>query len=365
LRRERSHRASQPAAVDPGSEVVSTDGVIDLRSDTVTVPTPEMLNAMMEAPVGDDVYGEDPSVNRLEAMVAELVGHEAAVFVPSGTMANLVAIRTHTEPGDEIILDANSHPYHYEGGSYAAVAGVSVRFVQAERGIIRPEDIPPLVRAEDVHFARSRLVIVENTHNRGGGSVYPVETVEAIAQVCRENGLRLHVDGARLLNACVATGAAADEYGRHADSVSICLSKGLGCPVGSVLAGGTAFVARARRFRKMLGGGMRQVGYLAAAGVYALEHNVARMTEDHANARLLAEGVRAAARLKLKYDPPETNMVYFDVLPPLTADEFAAGMKEQGILIGNEGGSTFRAVTHIGITREDIERAAAVIGSRF
>ncbi|MFO7956806.1 MAG: low-specificity L-threonine aldolase [Candidatus Brocadiia bacterium] len=345
--------------------MIADDSIIDLRSDTVTVPTPEMLQAMMDAPVGDDVYGEDPSVNRLEAMVAELLGQEAAVFVPSGTMANLVAIRTHTEPGDEIILDENSHPYHYEGGSYAAVAGVSVRFVHADRGIIQPQQIPPLVRTEDVHFARSRLVVVENTHNRGGGSVYPVETVAAIGETCRDLGLRLHMDGARLLNACTATGAAPEDYGRHADSVSICLSKGLGCPVGSVLAGDTAFVARARRFRKMFGGAMRQAGYLAAAGIYALEHNVERMAEDHANAQLLAEGVRAAGRLALKYDPPETNMVYFRALPPLTADELATGLKEQGILVGNTAGDTFRAVTHIGTTEEHIRRVVAVMESRF
>ena len=334
---------------------------IDLRSDTVTIPTAPMLKAMMAAEVGDDVYGEDPSVNCLEAAVAELLGKEAALFVPSGTMANIVSIRAHTEPGDEVILDANSHCYFYEGGGYAAVAGVSVRFVQGERGIIRAEQIPPLIRPANVHFARSRLVVIENTHNRGGGSVYTVEGVEAIGRVCRDRGLRLHMDGARLLNACAATGAVPRDYTRHMDSVSICLSKGLGCPVGSLVAGGADFIARARRFRKMFGGAMRQAGYLAAAGLYALEHNVERLAEDHANARLLADAVRACPALRLKYDPPETNMVYIELLPPLEPAAFLAALKAQGVLIGQTDGATFRAVTHIGITAADIARVGRAL----
>ncbi len=336
---------------------MTTEDTIDLRSDTVTVPTPPMLAAMMAAPVGDDVYGEDPTVNRLQETMAGLLGKEAALFVPSGTMGNLVCVKTQTQAGDEVILDADSHYYFYEGGGYAAVAGVSVRFVHGERGIIRPEQIPPMVQPDDEHFARSRLVLIENTHNRGGGSVYPVETVAAIGEVCRQHGLRLHMDGARLFNACAATGARPADYARHVDSVSVCLSKGLGCPVGSVIAGGSGFIARARRFRKMFGGGMRQAGYLAAAGLYALEHNVERLAEDHANARRLADAVRAHPSLRLKYDPPETNMIYFDVLPPLDPAAFGAALAERGILIDGDG-ATFRAVTHVGITEANVERVA-------
>lgn len=339
--------------------------IVDLRSDTVSVPTPEMLDAMMRAEVGDDVYGEDPSANRLEAMTAELLGKEAAVFVASGTMANLVSIRADTEPGDEVILDADSHCFHYESAGYAAVAGVGFRLVDGERGILQPEQIEAAIRPPDVHFARSRLVILENTHNRGGGSVYPVETVQRIADVCREHDLQVYMDGARLLNACVATGAAPTDYTRHVDSVSICLSKSLGCPAGSLVAGSKEFAQRARRFRKMFGGGMRQVGYLAAAGVYALEHNVERLPEDHENARLLGDGIRGIRGLKLRYDPPDTNMVYFDVLPPCTPAEFRDAMKKAGVLVGNTGGATFRAVTHIGITRADIERVVSALQTHF
>ncbi len=338
---------------------------IDLRSDTVTVPTPEMLRAMMSAEVGDDVYGEDPTVNRLEAMTAELLGKDAALFVASGTMGNLVCVKAQTEPGDEVILDADSHYYHHEGGGYAAIAGVSLRFVHGERGIIRPEQIAAVERPRDSHFARSRLVVIENTHNRGGGSVYPVETVRGIAETCREHGLRLHVDGARLFDACIATGARPADYARHADSVTICLSKGLGCPAGSVVAGSEEFVQRAHRVRKMVGGGMRQVGYLAAAGIYALENNIQRLAEDHANARLLADGVRNCKGLKLRYDPPETNMVYVEVLPPHSADQFRQVLRQDGILIGGEGGPSFRAVTHVGITRADVERVVGVLQQHF
>ncbi len=332
---------------------------IDLRSDTVTVPTPEMLDAMMAAEVGDDVYREDPTANRLEAIAAEMLGKEAAVFVPTGTMANLLSIRTHTQPGDEIIMDAGSHPYQYEAGGYAAVAGVSVRFVSGERGIIRPDQISPQVRPDNVHFPRSRLVIIENTHNRGGGSVYPLETVRAIRRVCSEHSLRLHMDGARLFNACVATGADPADYGRLVDSVSICLSKGLGCPVGSLVAGEAEFIARARRFRKMLGGGMRQIGHLCAAGIYALENNVERLAEDHANARRLADGIRGIEGLRLKYDPPETNMVYFEALPPRSASKIAEKLERRRIRILQTGETIFRAVPHIGITAEDIDRVVA------
>ncbi|MFW6189823.1 MAG: threonine aldolase family protein [Planctomycetota bacterium] len=334
---------------------------IDLRSDTVTVPTEPMREAMAEAEVGDDVYGEDPSVNRLEATAAALLSMEAAVFVPSGTMGNLVALKTHTRPGDEVIMDADSHCYHYEGDGYAAVAGVGVRLIKSKRGVIRPQQIPPLVRQKDAHFARSRLVVVENTHNRGGGEPYPVETVAGIRDVCHKHGLSLHMDGARLFNACVATGAQPADYARHVDSVSVCLSKGLGCPVGTLLVGDRRFIDRARRWRKVLGGGMRQAGYLAAAGSYALENHVGRLAEDHENARRLADGIRGCEGLELRYDPPATNMVYFDLLPPHVPDRFGSALAAEGVRAGNAGGKTFRAVTHVGITAEDVDRVIGAI----
>jgi threonine aldolase len=339
--------------------------IVDLRSDTVTVPTPPMLQAMMAAEVGDDVYGEDRAVNRLQEMVAVMLGKEAALFVASGTMGNLVCIKSQTDPGDEIIMDADSHCYHYEGAGYAAIAGVGVHFVPATRGIMDPEQIALAVRPRDAHFPRSRLVVVENTHNRGGGSVYPVETVERIAGVCRNHGLALHMDGARLLNACVAAGVQPTDYTRHADSVTVCLSKGLGCPVGSVVAGSKEFVRRAHRVRKMLGGGMRQAGYLAAAGIYALEHNIERLAEDHANARLLADGIRGIQGLKLKYDPPETNMVYFGVQPPHSPAGLVQALQDANIRIGSIGGGTYRAVTHLGIEQADIERVTGVLRERY
>jgi threonine aldolase len=341
------------------------NGIIDLRSDTVTVPTPPMLQAMTAAEVGDDVYGEDPTVNRLQAMVADMLGKEAGLFVASGTMGNLVCIKAQTEPGDEIILDADAHCYYYEAGGYAAIAGVSVRFVPASRGIIEPEHIADAIRPRDAHFPPSRLVVIENTHNRGGGSFYPVDTVKRIGEVCRHYGLALHMDGARLFNACIAAGAKPDDYARHADTVTIALSKGLGCPVGSVVAGTEDFVRRARRVRKMLGGGMRQAGYLAAAGIYALEHNIERLAEDHENARLLADDIRTVRGLKLKYDAPDTNMVYFDVLPPHTPGGLLQVLDGESIRVGHPGGRTFRAVTHIGIARADIERVVSVLRRHF
>jgi threonine aldolase len=339
--------------------------VVDLRSDTVTIPTAGMLQAMMNAQVGDDVYGEDPTANSLEARFAEMMGMEAALFVSSGTMANLVAIKTLTHPGEEVILDADSHCYHYETGGYAAIAGVGYRFAHARQGIIQPEQIPPLVRPPDMHFARTRLVVLENTHNRGGGSVYPVQTVERIGQVCREHGLQIYMDGARLFNACIAAGASPVDYARHVDAVGVCLSKGLGCPVGSMLAGTREFIAEARRLRKVLGGGMRQIGYLAAAGIYALEHNIERLAEDHQNARILADGIRQMKGLKLIYDPPQTNMVYFDVVPPHRGSELSRLLRQEGILIDAPDGTPFRAVTHLGVSRAGIERTVQALRTHF
>ena len=334
--------------------------MIDLRSDTVTVPTPEMLRAMMSAEVGDDVYGEDPTASRLEAMAAELLGKEQAVFVPSGTMANQVSMKVWTRPGDQLLADMESHVYRHEAGAPAALSGVTFGLIEGERGILSAQQVEEAILPDDLHCPRTRLVVIENTHNGGGGTVYPVRTVREIGQLCRQRGIVLHMDGARLLNACVAEGVEVTAYTEHVDSVTLCFSKGLGCPVGSVTAGSQGFARAARRVRKMLGGGMRQIGYLAAAAIYALEHNVDRLKEDHDNARALAEGIAGVQTLHLRGEPP-TNMVYFDVLDPLTPGGVLSSLQDKGVLVLNTGGATFRAVTHLGITRQDIDRAVRAL----
>ena len=289
---------------------------IDLRSDTVTQPTPAMREAMANAPVGDDVYGEDPTVLELEARVAAMCGMEAALFLPSGTMANAVAVRTHTRPGDEIVLEKEAHIYLYEGGGFAALSGCSVAFVDGDRGRMAPTHVRSAIRKADgsgSHYPDGRLICIENTSNRGGGSCYALEDLDAIAAVGREMGCALHVDGARLMNAAVATGTSAERMLQGWDSVAICLSKGLGAPMGSMLVGGSDFIARSHRWRKMFGGGMRQVGIVAAAGLHALDHHVDRMAEDHARARRIAEALAQHPRGNVDLEGVETNMVYFGV----------------------------------------------------
>ena len=269
--------------------------MIDLRSDTVTKPTQPMREAMARAEVGDDVLGDDPTVIALERATAELLGKEAAVYMPSGTMTNQVAIRTHTEPGDEIYLAEYAHSYFYEGGGPAALSGVTCRLLPGDRGRFSADALRSVLRPRNVHFAYGKLVCVENTHNRGGGSVWPIDQIAAVADAARSADLKMHMDGARLWNASVASGVSEASYAEHFDTISVCFSKGLGAPVGSALAGGEATIARARRFRKLFGGGMRQVGIIAAGALYALEHHRDRLADDHANARGLARvGIRAA-----------------------------------------------------------------------
>lgn len=332
--------------------------IVDLRSDTVTKPSPGMRQAMAEAEVGDDVYGEDPTVRRLEEKVAALYGKEAALYFPSGTMANQVAIRAHTEPGDEVILEAMGHSYFYESGAMAALSGVQARPLSGLDGILDPEDVRRAVNLPNDHFARSRLVIVENTSNRGGGTVYRLERLQAIAEVAAAQGLIVHVDGARLMNAAVALSTSPASLVARAASATLCLSKGLGAPVGSVLAGSRAFIDRAHRFRKMFGGGMRQVGVLAAAGLYALEHNVERLAEDHAHQRALAEGL---ARIEgLAIDPAKypTNMCYVQVRRPgKTAPAVVQELKAAGVLANATSPSDIRFVTHLDVSRADVEDA--------
>ncbi|ARK13233.1 GntG family PLP-dependent aldolase [Fibrella sp. ES10-3-2-2] len=328
--------------------------MIDLRSDTLTRPTPAMLAAMMAAPVGDDVFGEDPTVNALEQKAARLFGMEAALFCPSGTMTNQLAIRTHVRPGDEVICDQISHIYLYEGGGIAVNALASVALLAGERGKLTPELIAPAINnPNDVHRPITRLVSLENTVNKGGGCYYTLPELAAIRQLCDEHGLALHLDGARLFNALVETGDAPEAYGRVFDSISICLSKGLGCPVGSLLVGSAAFITQARRFRKLMGGGWRQAGFLAAAGIYALDHHIERLKVDHSRARqighILANQPEVAEVL-----PVETNIVIVRLVDGITNTDYLAKLNEQGILAVAFGPQLVRFVTHLDLTDDDV-----------
>jgi threonine aldolase len=331
---------------------------IDLRSDTVTKPTPAMRKAMAEAEVGDDVFGEDPTVNALQEKVAHLLGKEAALFVPSGTMANQLAIKSHTQPGDEVIIEASSHPYNFEGGAGAALSGIQFQCLKGLRGILDASQIEEAIRPDDHHFPVTRLVCLENTHNRGGGSIYPLEKMAEIYRLAQSKGLLLHLDGARLWNASGATGIKTHDYAQWADSVSVCLSKGLGAPIGSLVAGSKTFIDRVHRFRKMFGGGMRQVGILAAAGIYALDHHLERLKEDHQNAKRLAVGLKEFRGVSIDPKHVETNIVTFDVTNTgMTGAQVAEVMKREGVLIHTFGKTQIRLVTHLDVTSEDIERA--------
>ena len=335
---------------------------IDLRSDTVTRPTAAMRRAMVEADVGDDVYGEDPTVNALEARTAELMGKEAALFVPSGTMANQIAIGLHAGPGDELICDLTAHVYRWEGGGIARLWGVTSRTVGAPGVPFATAAQIGDVQPDDPHYVRTRLVCLENTHNRGGGRILPIANVAEIASWARERGVAMHLDGARLMNAVVASGVAAPEWARHFDTVSLCFSKGLGAPVGSALAGTAEAIRAARRLRKMLGGGMRQAGLLAAGALFALDHHVDRLAEDHDHARILARAVEDTEGLSLESGPVETNLVWIAVHPALgTAAEVAARLRERGVLVSALGPRVLRACTHLDVTRAEVEHAASLI----
>ena len=337
---------------------------VDLRSDTVTQPTAAMRAVMEAAEVGDDVLGDDPTVQALQDHLASMLGKEAALFVPSGTMSNAVAIRAHTSPGDEIVTETTSHIYQYEGGGYAALSGCSIALVPAVRGIMNPDDVANAIRKEAGslgHYPDGTLVCVENTSNRGGGTCYPQETLDAIAKIAHDNGCMAHVDGARLFNAVIATGTDAARMVRDYDSISICLSKGLGAPVGSVLVGSADFIAKAHRWRKMFGGGMRQAGVIAAGGLYALEHHIERLAEDHARARRLAEAVNAMDGFSVDLDSVQTNMVYVE--GDLGAQKIMEGLAGHGVDVLDVGPTAVRAVIHLHITDEDIERTIAAFAA--
>jgi threonine aldolase len=332
--------------------------VIDLRSDTVTRPTPEMRRAMAEAEVGDDVFGDDPTVNHLQTMAADLLGKEAGLFVPTGSMGNQVAIGALSRPGDEVLCDAGAHFLHFEAGSMAAHHGLMMRPLRGTRGALGAEQVRDALRAGNDHEPRSAVVALENTHNSAGGRVFPLEAAQAVAKVCRDAGVALHLDGARLFNAQAATGTSARAWAECVDTLSFCFSKGLGAPVGSMVCGPADVIRDAHRLRKRLGGGMRQVGVLAAAARVALETGVGRLAEDHANARRLAEGFADLDPSSVDPASVETNMVYVDLAPfRRTAPEVADLVAAEGVATLGFPGSVMRLVTHRDVSTDDIERA--------
>jgi threonine aldolase len=336
--------------------------MIDLRSDTVTKPTAAMRRAMSEAEVGDDVYGEDPTVNRLELRAAEILGKEAALFVPTGTMGNVIGIKLHTRPGDEVVCDHHAHILDWELGSHSWFSGCVLRSVPSEDGILRWPDIGRAIRPRSPHCSPTTVVHLENTHNMGGGTVYPVEELDRICDEAHARGLKVHLDGARIFNASVASGIAADRIASKADTIMFCLSKGLGAPVGSMLAGPADAIRQARSYRKQLGGGMRQAGVLAAAGLIALEDMRSRLSEDHGNARMLADGVSNLPGVELEPAKVVTNIVIFDIGGArLKPAELLAQAKSDGVLVSGVGGTRIRLVTHYDVTREDCVKALKVL----
>ena len=335
---------------------------IDLRSDTVTRPSPEMRAAIANAEVNDDVIDVDPTCDRLQKLTAEILGKEAALFMPSGSMTNQVGVRVHCKPGDEFICEAGCHIYNYEQGAFAQLSGVVAKTVEGKAGVLHVDQLRGLIRPENDHLVRTRLVCLENTHNRGAGKIQPHENVVAICQWAQESGLATHLDGARLWNAAAATGIAEAEWCRHFDTVSVCFSKGLGAPVGSALAGPKDLIKEARRHRKLFGGAMRQDGIIAAGALYALQHNRRRLAEDHANAQVIAEAVRSAEGISLWPDTVETNIVIFRVEPKLgSAAEFAAELKSQNVLCLAIGPQQVRMVTHLDVSEAQCRQAAKII----
>lgn len=331
---------------------------VDLRSDTVTKPTPAMLEAMWNAKVGDDVFGEDESVNALEEKAAAMFGMEAAIFCPSGTMTNQIAIKCFTQPLDELIADQTAHVYRYEGGGIAFNSAVSTRLLNGDRGRITAEMIAPEINAENIHYPHTSLVVLENTVNKGGGSCYTLEDIKPIALLCKERKLKLHLDGARIFNALTHTGDEAIEYGKYFDGISVCLSKGLGAPVGSVLLADKEIIKYARRIRKVFGGGMRQAGFLAAAGIYALDHHVERLKIDHAHAQILADTLNNCSWVKYVM-PADTNIVLFDTIAP--AEQIVKKLLEKGIKANTTDTHRIRFVTHLDVHPDQVEYVVKVL----
>jgi threonine aldolase len=333
--------------------------IIDFRSDTVTKPTAAMLEAMIKAKVGDDVFGEDPSINELEILSADMFGMEAGLFCPSGTMTNQIAIKCHTQPGDEVICDESAHVYQYEGGGIAFNSGASVKLLYGDRGRITKEQVLAAINPDDPHRAHTSLVCLENTSNRGGGSCYDFSEIKKMQAVCKEKGLAFHLDGARLWNALVAKNETAKQYGEAFDSISICLSKSLGCPVGSVLLGKKDFIKKARRIRKAFGGGMRQAGFMAAAGIYALQNNIDRLADDHTNAKQIAEAIGKKTFIKMVM-PVETNIIIFELKEGITAPELVSKLKEHNILGYAISPNRVRLVIHLDINKEMVRQTIQI-----
>ncbi|MFD0794423.1 threonine aldolase family protein [Mucilaginibacter litoreus] len=334
---------------------------VDLRSDTVTKPTPGMLEAMWSAKVGDAVFGEDETVNALENKAAEMFGMEAAIYCPSGTMTNQIAIKCFTQPLDELIADQTAHVYRYEGGGIAFNSAVSTRLLNGYRGILTAEMIEPEINEENIHYPHTSLVVLENTVNKGGGSCYTLNQIAPIAELCKKHSLKLHLDGARVFNALAHTGDKAINYGKYFNGISVCLSKGLGAPVGSVLLADKETIKYARRIRKVLGGGMRQAGFLAAAGIYALDHHVERLKIDHAHARILGDEL-ANCQWVSNIVPVETNIVLFDTIEP--AEKVLAQLAEKGIKAGSTDTHRIRFVTHLDVHAEQVEYVVDVLKNK-
>jgi len=334
--------------------------LIDFRSDTVTKPTQGMMQAMMTANVGDDVFGEDPSINELEQMAADMFGMDSGLFCPSGTMTNQIAIKCHTQPGDEVICDESAHVYQYEGGGIAFNAGASVKLLNGDRGRMNAKQVKAAINEDDNHKAHTSLVCLENTNNRGGGSCYDFNEIKKIKQVCQENDLAFHLDGARLWNAMVAKNETPKQYGESFDSISICLSKGLGCPIGSVLLGKKDFIKKARRIRKVLGGGMRQGGFIAAAGIYALKNNIERLKQDHGHAKQIGD-VIAKASITKSVLPVETNIIIFETVDSTTAAAVVEKLKQKGVLCSITASDRVRLVLHLDITEEMVTKTIDII----
>jgi threonine aldolase len=332
--------------------------MLNFISDTVTIPTKEMLRDMMQAKVGDDVFASDPTVNALQTKAAELFGVEQALFCPSGTLTNQIAIAVHTDPGDEVICSYQSHIYNFEGGGIARNSGAQVRLVGNDSGILTADDVQSNINPSDSHYTNTSLVSIENTTNRGGGKCYQLEEVKAIANVCRENGLKYHLDGARLFNALVAKNETASDYGVQFDSISICLSKGLGAPVGSLLLGSEEFINKAHRVRKVMGGGMRQAGYLAAAGIYALNNNIERLADDHARAKYISDSIQEAPYI-VSTDEPETNILMADL--SISSEEYLKKLENDGMLAIGFGPKRIRITTHLDVSEADVEKAISIM----
>lgn len=343
-----------------------TNTYIDLRSDTVTKPSPAMREAMMKAAVGDDVFGEDPTVNLLQEKTAALLGKDAALFVPSGTMANQICIKVHTQPGDEVIMEKGCHLFNYETGALAFLSGIQPHLVEGTRGVMSVDEIKKAIRPQLYYMPRTSLIAVENTHNRAGGTIYPMETIREIRDLARNERIGFHLDGARLWNACAETGITPKEYASCFDSVSVCLSKGLGAPVGSVIAGSKEFVEKARKYRKIFGGGMRQAGVIAAAGVYALDNNRERLKEDHAKMRFLAEELSRISSLSIDREAVQTNIVIIGVEKTgKEPEEVLALLKSKGVLLTMGNWMSVRAVTHLDVSMAEVQKAAEIFRELF